>query len=364
MHAPTFHILHPSQGTTLTAQADDLLRQINALEASGACRFDALLQARLYVTDAANQWGVLRHHALCERLMPTGVFSYIEQPPLHGAKVALLLWCAGGERHARRHGEAGGHPYIILESDGVRYLWQHVRYEAAEAAQTAGAGAQMTEAFERCMQSLEAEHMRLADHCLRTWIYVRDIDCQYHDVVVARNEVFARQGLTKDTHYIASTGIEGASACVDALVAADFLSVQGAQASSVRYLTAPGYLNPTHEYGVAFERGTAIDLPGGRHYFISGTASIDHRGQCVHEGDVETQAGRLFMNIEQLLRDGGATLRDVRYFIVYLRDVADAPVIRRYMALRFPRVPFLLTLGRVCRPQWLIEVECVAVKET
>ena len=193
---------------------------------------------------------------------------------------------------------------------------------------------------------------------------MRDIDCQYHDVVVARNEVFARQGLTKDTHYIASTGIEGASACAGALVAADFLSVQGAQASSVRYLTAPGYLNPTHEYGVAFERGTAIDLPGGRHYFISGTASIDHRGQCVHEGDVETQAGRLFMNIEQLLRDGGATLRDVRYFIVYLRDVADAPVIRRYMALRFPHVPCLLTLGRVCRPQWLIEVECVAVKET
>ena len=81
----------------------------------------------------------------------------------------------------------------------MRYLWQHVRYEAAEAEQTAGAGAQMTEAFERCMQSLEAEHMRLADHCLRTWIYVRDIDCQYHDVVVARNEVFARQGLTR-TH--------------------------------------------------------------------------------------------------------------------------------------------------------------------
>ena len=49
------------------------------------------------------------------------------------------------------------------------------------------------------------------------------------------------------------------------------------------------------------------------------------------------------------------------YFIVYLRDIADAPVLRRYMQIRFPNTPFLLTEARVCRPEWLIEVEGMAV---
>ena len=47
MHAPTFHILQPSQGTTLTAQADDLLRQMENLLRAGEFLVCALLQMRI-----------------------------------------------------------------------------------------------------------------------------------------------------------------------------------------------------------------------------------------------------------------------------------------------------------------------------
>ena len=78
--------------------------------------------------------------------------------------------------------------------------------------------------------------------------------------------------------------------------------------------------------------------------------------------DVVTQTGRLFLNIEKLLDSTGATLKDVKYLIVYLRDVADYPQVQQYLRLRFPGLPFLVTEARVCRPEWLIEVECMAFR--
>ena len=79
-----------------------------------------------------------------------------------------------------------------------------------------------------------------------------------------------------------------------------------------------------------------------------------------HRGDVVKQADRLFTNISKLLEDDGATLADMAYYIVYLRDVADAATISRYMAERYPHTPYLITEARVCRPEWLIEVEGIA----
>ena len=115
-------------------------------------------------------------------------------------------------------------------------------------------------------------------HLVRTWIYVADIDVNYSGVVKARNDIFAREGLTADTHFIASTGIGGRTDCRTACVAIDFLTYPHIQESDKKYLKALTHLNPTHEYGVAFERGTRLQLPSSLLYYISGTASIDNKG--------------------------------------------------------------------------------------
>lgn len=198
---------------------------------------------------------------------------------------------------------------------------------------------------------------------MRTWIYVADIDVNYDGVVRARNDVFRRYGLTADTHYVASTGIGGYSQTRHATVAIDFLSLPDVKPGQMKYLQALDHLNPTHEYGVAFERGTRLTLPNREIYYISGTASIDKQGQVLYPGDVERQTARLLDNIRALLADGGARMSDIRHFTVYLRDFADRETVGRYLDNHHPGIPYILLHAKVCRPQWLVEMECIAEKD-
>ncbi len=176
----------------------------------------------------------------------------------------------------------------------------------------------------------------------------------------ARNDIFRLHGLTADTHYVASTGIGGSSEGRRAKVAIDFLTYPHIKEEDKKYLHALDYLNPTHEYGVAFERGTRVTFPGRELCFISGTASIDKHGQVVNLGNVKLQMERLLTNIGALLADGGAQMKDIRYFIIYLRDISDYGIVSEYMSRNFPTVPFVITQAKVCRPEWLVEMECVA----
>ena len=99
------------------------------------------------------------------------------------------------------------------------------------------------------------------------------------------------------------------------------------------------------------------------HIFISGTASINNKGEVVHVGDIVQQTKRMWENVEALLKEGGADFQDVMQIIVYLRDTADYEVVKALFADRFPYIPTVLTLAPVCRPTWLVEMECMAVKE-
>lgn len=358
MNKSFFTILTPHAGGTLAEQTESIASQWGALLSDGTGQLASLFQARLYLSDAVNQWPLLQSVRWVKQLSEMGALNYVEQPPLGGAKVALWLWFIGGEVKRRQVTPLSDGCLTEVEAGGLTYLWQSVRFEGENA--TGDEAEQTRRAFSSHIAQLRQRGLTLRDHCQRTWFYVRDVDCHYAGMVGARNEVFAAEGLTADTHYIASTGIGGASADCHAWVAADFLSVAGLDASRVGYLQALDYLNPTREYGVAFERGTYLDLPEGRLFLISGTASIDKHGDCLFRGDVLTQAGRLFLNIEKLLQSAGGSLAQVRYFIVYLRDVADYHAVHTYMKLRFPHVPFLITEARVCRPEWLMEVECMA----
>ena len=99
----------------------------------------------------------------------------------------------------------------------------------------------------------------------------------YAGVIKGRKEEFVCLGLTENTHYLASTGIQGQIADSRSLVLLDAYAVDGLQAGQIRFLHAPEYLNPTYEYGVTFERGTAVEYGDRKHIFVSGTASIDNR---------------------------------------------------------------------------------------
>ena len=53
---------------------------------------------------------------------------------------------------------------------------------------------------------------------------------------------------------------------------------------------------------------------------------------------------------------------DAAQLIVYLRDGADFEKVRGMFQEKYPQVPTVFTLAPVCRPTWLIEMECIAIQ--
>ena len=114
---------------------------------------------------------------------------------------------------------------------------------------------------------------------------------------------------------------------------------------------------------MTFERGISVDYGDRRHVFISGTASIDNKGEIVHPGDIGRQTLRMLENVEVLLAEAECTFDDVMHMIVYLRDIADHEQVSSMFRERFSEHPKVFVWAPVCRPGWLVEMECMAVKQ-
>jgi enamine deaminase RidA (YjgF/YER057c/UK114 family) len=285
--------------------------------------------------------------------------SIVQQPPAHGAKIALLAYHV--ERETPFVKRNLGHYHTLVEMGGLRHLWS-TRMCAAADVGPASAADQTREVFRELIGALAAQGGTLRDDCVRTWLYIRDVDVFYQDMVKSRADMFRREGLTGDTHFIASTGIEGACAHHYDLVAMDAYSVLGLAHGQVSYLNDFDHLCATKDYGVTFERATRVAYGDRAHIFISGTASIDGEGWVVHPGDVKLQLDRALENVDALLADGEAKLADLTHLIVYLRDRGDYCLVRDRLGERFPGLPMQIVQGPVCRPEWLIEVEGIAAK--
>ena len=77
------------------------------------------------------------------------------------------------------------------------------------------------------------------------------------------------------------------------------------------FLSALDHLSATDLYGVTFERATAVTYQDRKHIIISGTASIDSRGEIVAPGDIFKQLDRALENIDALLSSGKAQRTDL-----------------------------------------------------
>ena len=320
-----------------------------------------LQYCKVFLSDSQNQIKEFEESLLYQEFLKDTNLTIVEQTPLNASKISLL---------------------VKTTDDKTPILFHSIRLTEEEA-KGKNSYEQTRMIFEKYLQLKEEynkEHLddqlTMARNLVRTWIYVTHIDVNYQGVVEARNDVFDVQGLTADTHYIASTGIGGSTPVRHASVGIDFLTVPGIQEEDKKYLQALDHLNPTHEYGVAFERGTRLTFPANKsvegelqsgkpqpsklQYFISGTASIDKHGAVVYEGDIVKQTGRLLENIGALLKDGDATMNDIQYFIIYLRDISDYQTVEHMMSQLYPQIPHIIVEAKVCRPGWLIEMECIA----
>lgn len=313
---------------------------------------ESVVFKRFFVSDYSNQSEIQERIAASR--YPCAV-SVVQQTPLNGAKV--VLWATLLDGLATKKTQEGNNLYF--SHNGYTHVYSTQLH--SEKPQPFSFD-QTTHIFQDYLKTLKIQNLQLAENCIRTWLYVRDIDNNYAGMVKARNEVFELHNMTKDTHFIASTGIEGRYADPSVSVLMDAYAIGGIRQEQVKFLKALTYLNPTHEYGVAFERGTAVDYGDRRHIFISGTASIDKHGKIVHVGDINGQIGRTFENVSALLADADACTEDLTHMIVYLRDIADYTLTKEYISCHFPEIPCIIVQAPVCRPGWLIEIDGIAIK--
>lgn len=329
--------------------------QFQSLQQAYACCLEKELQdgavavfRRYFLSDVANQadWVMAWE---CEQTQCA--LSILQQAPLNGTKVAFWTWLV---TNTSVETDMNG---MVLARRGIyTHMWTAGAYNKASTSEY-----QTRLLLNDYVMQLMTRGCTLAKDCIRTWFFVQNVDVNYAGVVKARKEVFLTQNLTEETHYIASTGIEGRSADPSVLVTMDTYAIQGLLPDQIQFLYAPSHLNPTYEYGVTFERGTVVTFGDRKQIFLSGTASIDNRGEIVAPGDIISQAKRMMENIQVLLTEAGATWKDVMQAIVYLRDLADYRVITDFFSSEYPDWPYLLVYAPVCRPGWLCETECIAV---
>lgn len=333
-------------------------RYTDARKARGLAPETAIFR-RIFVSDALNQIAAVRESSLVRE--PSGspvAVSIVQQPPLPGAKIALLAYHLDDPGRIVKRRLSGRH--LLVEKNGRRHLWS-TRLCAGADSPTASVDAQTREVLTNLIDVLAGQGATLRDNCIRTWIFLKNIDVFYRSMADSRRELFRAEGLTQDSHYIASTGIEGACAHQFDLVAMDAYSALDLAPGQVSYLNDFDRLCPTKDYNVTFERGTRIAYADRTHHFISGTASIDGMGQIVHTGNVIRQLDHALDNVDALLRAGASRLAEMMYLIVYLRDPADYARVDAHLARRLPGLPVLTVQAAVCRPGWLVEVEGVAV---
>ena len=353
-----YHLLvRPTESAGIDVQLDWIARAYHgALAAHGLGAGTALFR-RFLCSDLVSQAPALAARSLSSRESPDEpcAVSWINQPPAPPARVAM--WAYHVSDPTRPLDKRLDGPTLTWNRDGLSHLWT----TGIACPDSGTAGEQTRAVFREYAALLRSRSLSLADHAIRTWLFVQNIDANYEDVTAARRECFRKHGLTADTHFIASTGIEGTGADPRALVTLDAYAIAGVQANQIKFLAAPDHLGPTHVYGVTFERGTAVAYRDRTHVIISGTASIDPQGQILHAGDVSPQLDRALENVSALLRGAGATLRDMGVLIAYVRNPADQALVHERLRQRCGPVPIEVVVASICRPGWLVEVEGMAV---
>jgi len=324
---------------------------------------ETLVFSRLYVSDFVNQQERFLSSELTQRLKAGGALSIVEQKPVGGGMLSLLSYRIRTRMH-HAGGSQGHYPADDLSNASV---YQGKNYSLLLTANFTDntefdAYTQTGAIFKNLNTCIEQCGMRLFDNTIRTWIFVRDIDNHYKNMVRARREYFTAQGLTDQTRYLASTGIEGGCQYPERIVSVDSLSIGGLQPGQIVRMEALTHLSPTINYGVTFERGLRVRFGDRSHLYISGTASINNKSEVMFPGDVANQTRRTFENLRALLAAHDATLKDMVYIILYIRNFHEWTVVQDVIREEIDaNLPIISVEAKVCRPAWLFELEGVAI---
>lgn len=98
--------------------------------------------------------------------------------------------------------------------------------------------------------------------------------------------------------------------------------------------------------------------------FLAGQVAYDKDGSVKHAGDFKAQAREVFRCIKSLVETAGGRMENVVKLNTYLTDIryrADlVPIREEFLGKKGP-ASTLVQVSALAHPDWLIEVEAIAV---
>src|SRR5215468_9866515 len=128
-------------------------------------------------------------------------------------------------------------------------------------------------------------------------------------------------------------------------------------ASIERYAAKSVFDPPTYYQGVKVNGAQTI-------LYISGQVAYDDKGGPAHPGDFASQARAVFQSLKAQVEAGGGTLQNIVKINTYLTDIRHraqlVPVREEFFGKKGP-ASTLVAVTALAQPEWLIEVEAIAV---
>ena len=293
--------------------------------------------------------------------LPATIF--LHQPPCHPGRLCELqvyaLFPTGDDEVKVRtlDGTPGLASGKVVEHRGVRHLYL-TNLTGGEETDDLSFAAQAEDMFDRAEALLRREGLSFRD-VVRTWIYVNSMERDYADLNRVRTRFFRQHGVRR---LPASTGIQGATYPRERGCAMDLYTLAGDRPLEVVVMHAPT-MDEASEYGSSFSRGMKVVREDRIVAYVSGTASIDNEGKVLHVGDIEGQVHRMLLNVEELLEAQNAAPDDIVTVITYLKEPKSLDLFYKVCEEHsFPKdAPNTVSVADVCRPEWLCEIEAIAV---
>jgi enamine deaminase RidA (YjgF/YER057c/UK114 family) len=110
-----------------------------------------------------------------------------------------------------------------------------------------------------------------------------------------------------------------------------------------------------------------VTATGGKTVYVSGQVGVNERGEVVGKGDLRAQTEQTYENLRRALTAAGATFRDVIKMNLYVVGLKPehVPMLRevrgRHVNAEQPPASTLVGVSALVGPDWLIEIEAVAV---
>jgi enamine deaminase RidA (YjgF/YER057c/UK114 family) len=110
------------------------------------------------------------------------------------------------------------------------------------------------------------------------------------------------------------------------------------------------------------------EVTGGKIVYIAGQVALDKSGNLVGKDDFRAQTQQVFENLKAAVESAGGDASNIIKLNIYVAEAVDAaqvPVIReirdKFVNTANPPTSTLVVVKRLVRPEWLIEIDAVAV---